>query len=510
MNIIDTIFKFNGGIKADTKKSVSTVRPIKKIKMPKQLILPLRQHVGKVAKLKVNIGEKVLKGQLLAEADGNVSAAIHAPTSGTVASLEKQLIPHPSGLPDYCVTLIPDGKDTWIEKKPINWKKIDRKETIKKISESGIVGLGGATFPTHLKLNNNNEVKTLIVNAAECEPYITCDDMLMREKSTELVEGIRLALHLLGAQNAIIGIEDNKPEAIEKLALLIKNDANISIKIVPTIYPSGDAKRLIYLITGIQIAKGKRSTEYGMQMFNVATIVALYKFIHCGEPSITRIITITGKVRTPNNYEVLFGTPLSDLIIDAGGKASKNGSFIMGGPMMGYKLPSVNVPVTKAMNCVIDAEPEMIENNNPVLPCIRCAKCAEACPVNLQPQELFWFSQSNQFEKAENYNLFDCIECGCCSYVCPSNIPLVQYYRYAKSEIISDRYAKEEADIARERNDFRLERLQREKEERAKKIAERKANTSSDEKSKVIDEKRKAITEALERVKQEGVSEKND
>ena len=168
MNIIDTIFKFNGGIKADTKKSVSTVRPIKKIKMPKQLILPLRQHVGKVAKLKVNIGEKVLKGQLLAEADGNVSAAIHAPTSGTIASLEKQLIPHPSGLPDYCVTLIPDGKDTWIEKKPINWKKIDRKETIKKISESGIVGLGGATFPTHLKLNNNNEVKTLIVNAAEC------------------------------------------------------------------------------------------------------------------------------------------------------------------------------------------------------------------------------------------------------------------------------------------------------------------------------------------------------
>jgi len=509
LSIVDKIFKFNGGIKTDTRKTVSTSHPIKKISMPKKLILPLRQHVGRVAKLKVNLGEKVLKGQLIAEADGNVSAAIHAPTSGIIVSVEKQSIPHPSGLPDYCVTLIPDGKDTWIKKDPVNWKKIGREETIKKIYSSGIVGLGGATFPSHLKLhNNNNEIKTLVVNAAECEPYITCDDMLMREKSVDLIEGIRLVLHLLGAENAIIGIEDNKPEAIEKLTVLVKKDEHISIKVVPTIYPSGDAKRLIYLLTGTQLAKGKRSAEYGIQMFNVATIVALYNFINLGEPSISRIITITGNVTTPNNYEVLFGTPLSDLIVDAGGVIKKSSSFIMGGPMMGFKLPSVNVPVTKAMNCVINAGSEMVENNSPVLPCIRCARCADACPVTLQPQELFWFSQSNQFEKAENYNLFDCIECGCCSYVCPSNIPLVQYYRYAKSEIIGERHAKEEADIARERNDFRLHRLQREKEERARKVAERKANTSSDEKSKVIDEKRKAITEALERIKNEEVSEK--
>ena len=303
MSIVDKIFKFNGGIKTDTRKTVSTSHPIKKISMPKKLILPLRQHVGRVAKLKVNLGEKVLKGQLIAEADGNVSAAIHAPTSGIIVSVEKQSIPHPSGLPDYCVTLIPDGKDTWIKKDPVNWKKIGREETIKKIHSSGIVGLGGATFPSHLKLhNNNNEIKTLVVNAAECEPYITCDDMLMREKSVDLIEGVRLVLHLLGAENAIIGIEDNKPEAIEKLTVLVKKDEHISIKVVPTIYPSGDAKRLIYLLTGTQIAKGKRSAEYGIQMFNVATIVALYNFINLGEPSISRIITITGNVTTPNNY----------------------------------------------------------------------------------------------------------------------------------------------------------------------------------------------------------------
>ena len=501
MKIIDKIFKFNGGIKAETYKNISTKNPIKTIPIPKKLFLPLRQHIGKIAKLKVSVGDNVLKGQLLAEADGNVSAAVHAPTSGVITSMEKRLIPHPSGLPDFCLELIPDGKDVWIKKDPIDYKKIGLEETIKCLINSGIVGLGGAAFPSHLKLKSqqNNQINTLIINAAECEPYITCDDMLMRENANNLIQAILLTQTLLGAKKSIIGIEDNKPEAINALKHFI-TDSSIQIKIVPTIYPSGDAKRLIYLISGIEIPKEKRSSEFGIQMFNIATILSIHDYIIKGEPSISRIVTITGNVHKPQNYNVLFGTPLAALIDDAGGQIINNDSYIMGGPMMGFKLPSKDVPVTKSMNCVISAEPKMLIEKKEVLPCIRCARCAEACPVNLQPQELYWFSKSKQLEKAEEYKLFDCIECGCCSYVCPSNIPLVQFYRYAKSEIIEKVRSAEEANIARERNEFRLKRIEREKQERAERNAQRRAQNTPEEKSKLIDEKRKAISDAIERV----------
>lgn len=511
MKLFDKVFKFNGGVKVQTKKNVSTANPIKKIKLPKKLLLPLRQHIGKLAKLRVDIGDHVLKGQLIAEADGNVSAAIHAPTSGKISAIEKQLIPHPSGLPDFCVELIPDGKEEWTEKKPINWKKIGIEKTNRLLLKSGIVGLGGAAFPAHLKLNYSKKkdaLKTLIINAAECEPYITCDDMLMREKTNDLIQGIKLVHEILKVQESIIGIEDNKVQAIKLIRDLIKNEKNISLQIVPTIYPSGDAKRLIYLLKGIKIPKGQRSSDYGLQMFNVATVLAIYRFIQFGEPSISRIVTVTGNIKSPCNYELLFGTPLREVINDAGDKIIKNDTFIMGGPMMGFKLPSVDVPVTKSMNCIISSEPDMVEENKPVLPCIRCARCAEACPVELQPQELYWFSKSKQLEKAEEYNLFDCIECGCCSYVCPSNIPLVQYYRFAKSEIIEERQEFEQANIARERNEFRLKRIDREKKERAERNALRRAQSSTQEKTKLVDEKRKAIAEAMERLKEE--EDKND
>lgn len=505
MKLLDKIFKFNGGIQAETKKEVSTRNSIKFLPIPPEIRLPLRQHIGNIAKLKVKVGDYVLKGQLIAEADGNISAAIHAPTSGKIKSVEKLLIPHPSGLPDFCVTLIPDKKDRWIKKTPFNWKKVGIEETNRLLLSSGIVGLGGAAFPSHLKLgaNRKNQIKTLIINAAECEPYITCDDMLMRERSETLIESIKLVQSMLGAKESIIGIEDNKPEALKILSKLILNESNIHIKVVPTIYPSGDAKRLIFLINGIKIPKGKRSAEYGIQMFNVATLIAIYKFIILGEPSLSRIVTISGNIKEPRNYEALFGTPLNSLIKDAGGQIIKNNTYIMGGPMMGFKLPSIDVSVTKTMNCVISAEPEMIDNKKEPLPCIRCSKCAEACPVSLQPQELYWFSKSDQFEKAQDYNLFDCIECGCCSYVCPSNIPLVQFYRYAKSEIIAESIVKEEADIARERNEFRILRLERDKKERAQRNAERRAQNTSSEKSKLIEEKKAEISAALERIKDE-------
>jgi Na+-translocating ferredoxin:NAD+ oxidoreductase subunit C len=473
------IFPFHGGVHPPENKAQSTQLPIGQLSLPEKLVLPLRQHVGNIPKVKVAIGEHVLKGQIIAEAEGSVSAAIHAPTSGTVTAIEDAIIPHPSGLPDRCIEIKPDGKDEWIKRVTQDWRSADRKTLVASLRLSGIVGLGGATFPTHIKLRSDGKsgVHTLVINAAECEPYISCDDMLMRERADEIIKGIAIAQHLLGAENVIIGIEDNKPEATAAMqAAVAKNESiasNYIVKIVPTLYPSGDARRLVHLVLGTEIPHDKRSTEVGLQVFNVATVLALYRYFELGEPSISRIISMTGNVQKPQNFEVLFGTPLAHLVAAAGGAKADTNHYIMGGPMMGFALPDENVPITKAANCIIAASPNLFAPPPAAMPCIRCARCADVCPVNLQPQELYWFAKADNFEKANDYKLFDCIECGACSYVCPSNIPLVQYYRYAKSEIIAIDKAHEAADLARERNDFRLARIEREKLERAQKHAER-------------------------------------
>jgi len=474
----DAVHKFHGGVHPDGQKQQSTTQPIAKLAIPQKLVLPLRQHVGYIPKIKVQVGERVLKGQMLAEAEGTLSAAIHAPTSGTVTAIGEEIIPHPSGLPDMCITLAPDGQDEWTALQPVDWRNTDKKTLVASLRASGIVGLGGATFPTHIKVraDGKSSIHTLVINAAECEPYITCDDMLMRERADEIVHGMEIVKFLLGAENCIVGIEDNKPEATAAMAEACKALPNTSVKVVPTLYPSGDARRLIHLVLGMEIPHDKRSTDVGVQVFNVATVLAIYRYFVYGEPAVDRIVTMTGSVNSPQNFEVLFGTPLQTLIDAAGGAKADTTHFIMGGPMMGFDLPTIDVPITKAANCIIAATPDLFAPPPPAMPCIRCARCADACPVNLQPQELYWFSKSDDFEKARDYNLFDCIECGCCTYVCPSNIPLVQYYRYAKSEIIAADKAKEAADLARERNEFRLARIEREKLERAQKHAERAAS----------------------------------
>ncbi|MDO9365745.1 MAG: electron transport complex subunit RsxC [Methylotenera sp.] len=484
------VHKFNGGVHPAGHKEDSTTRPIGKLVIPEKLILPLRQHVGYIPKVKVQAGDYVLKGQMLAEAEGRVSAAIHAPTSGTVIAIGKEVIPHPSGLPDMCITLKPDGKDTWGALQPVDWRKTAKRELVASLRLSGIVGLGGATFPTHIKIgaDGKSHIHTLVINAAECEPYITCDDMLMRERADEIVKGIEIVQHLLGAETCIIGIENNKPEAAIAMHEACKTLANTSIKVVPTLYPSGDARHLIHLLLDTEIPHNQRSTDVGIQVFNVATVLAIYRYFVFGEPAVSRIVTMTGNVASPQNFEVLFGTPLPSLLAAAGGAKANTTHFIMGGPMMGFDLPTSEVPITKAANCIIAASPDLFAPPPPAMPCIRCARCADACPVNLQPQELYWFAKSDNFEKARDYNLFDCIECGCCSYVCPSNIPLVQYYRYAKSEIIAADMAKEAADLARERNDFRLARIEREKLERAQKHAERAASVKTETKNAKVAE----------------------
>jgi electron transport complex protein RnfC len=509
------VHKFNGGVHPSEHKQESTTKPISKLTIPEKLVLPLRQHVGYVPKIKVKVGDYVLKGQMLAEAEGSVSAAIHAPTSGTITAIDEAIIPHPSGLPDMCISIKPDGKDVWTKLKPIDWRNTPKTELVNSLRVSGIVGLGGATFPTHIKVraDGKSTVHTLVINAAECEPYITCDDMLMREHADEIVKGMEIVKYLLGAERCIVGIEDNKPEATAAMTEACQALPESAVKVVPTLYPSGDARRLIHLLLGTEIPHDKRSTDVGIQVFNVATVRAIYRYFNFGEPSLSRVVTMTGRVAKPQNFEVLFGTPLQNLIAAAGGAATNTTHFIMGGPMMGFDLPTTEVPITKAANCIIAATPDLFAPAPPAMPCIRCARCADACPVNLQPQELYWFSKSDNFEKARDYDLFDCIECGCCSYVCPSNIPLVQYYRYAKSEIIATDKAKEAADLARERNEFRLARIEREKLERAQKHAERaasnkkeapaqEAGTTEDASAPVADDAKKAaIAAAVERAK---------
>ena len=477
----------NGGVHPPEHKQESTTQAIGQLQLPKRLVLPLRQHVGNFPKVLVAVGDQVLKGQLLAEAEGNISAAIHAPTSGTIAAIGDALIPHPSGLPDRCITITADGKDEWIAHSPSDWRKEDKTRLLERLRHSGIVGLGGAAFPTQVKLltNAKSQVDTLVINAAECEPYITCDDMLMRERADQILKGVEIAQHLLGANQCLIGIEDNKPEAAEAMRLACTNSplaqsVTLKVVVVPTQYPSGDARQLIRLLTGIEVPADKRSTDVGLQCFNVATVLALHRYFDFGEPALSRIVTMTGNVKIPANFEVLFGTLVTDLVKAGGGALEETDDYIMGGPMMGFSLPSADVPITKAANCIIASAPNLFAPAPPAMPCIRCARCADVCPVSLQPQELYWFAKSSNLEKARDYNLFDCIECGCCTYACPSNIPLVQYYRFAKSEIIAQDRAKEAADLARERNDFRLMRIEREKQERAEKHAQKAAGAKAE------------------------------
>jgi H+/Na+-translocating ferredoxin:NAD+ oxidoreductase subunit C len=473
-----TLYKFHGGIHPPGNKTQSTRTAIAHAVLPSRLIVPLHQHAGEAAKPVVQAGDHVLKGQLIGMPDGFVSSAVHAPTSGTVTAIDMQLIAHPSGLPNLCATLIPDGRDEWVERKPVDYRAHSSAELQQLLRMAGVVGLGGAAFPSDIKLRiGEQKITTLILNGAECEPYITCDDMLMRERAAEIVQGAEMLRVMLDADEVLIGVEDNKPEAIAALKQAIADDGaslqqdrHHEVVSIPTIYPGGSAKQLIKVLTGLEVPTGKLPTDIGVQCFNVATASGVYRAFAKGEPLLSRIVTITGNVRLPQNYEVLIGTPIAELIALSEALPDTEG-YIMGGPMMGFPLPSLHVPLVKATNCIIAAADKIFPPPPPAMPCIRCTRCVEVCPADLQPQDLYWFAQSREFGKAQTFSLFDCIECGACSYVCPSHIPLVQYYRFAKSEIRAREHEKQLADHARERHEFHELRIEREKQEKAAKLA---------------------------------------
>ncbi|MBI5429108.1 MAG: electron transport complex subunit RsxC [Nitrosomonadales bacterium] len=468
-----TLHKFHGGVHPPTHKAESTRTPIAQAAIPSKLVISLHQHVGGRAKPIVQVGERVLKGQKIGLSQGRQSSGVHASTSGTVTAIDMQLVAHPSGLPDLCITIVPDGKDEWIEHSGADLKNTPHSELRHKLRKAGVVGLGGAVFPSDLKADaHRHKITTLVLNGAECEPYITCDDMLMRERAADILSGAELLRELLQAEEVLIGIEDNKPEAIAAMKRAIQDGRHERMEAipVPTMYPSGGAKQLIRILTGIEVAHGVRSTEMGVQCFNVATAYSVWRALAHGEPLISRVVTVTGNVERAQNYEVLIGTPVNELVALAGNKPDTD-RYIMGGPMMGVNLPAATVGVIKATNCIIAMSDALFPPAPPALPCIRCTRCADVCPAELQPQELYWFAKAKEFGKAQQYHLFDCIECGACSYVCPSHIPLVQYYTFAKSEIRARAEEKRNADRARERHEFREYRVEREKQEKAEKLA---------------------------------------
>ena len=474
------LYHFHGGIHPPSNKTQSTRAAIAHAPLPTKLIVPLHQHAGEAAKPIVQAGDHVLKGQLIGMPDGFVSSAVHAPTSGTITAIDMQLIAHPSGLPNLCATLIPDGKEEWVGLKPVDYRSHSTAELQQLLRMAGVVGLGGAAFPSDIKLRiGKQKITTLILNGAECEPYITCDDMLMRERAAEIVQGAEMLRFMLDATEVLIGVEDNKPEAIAALQQAITANGRVlqqskrhEVVAIPTIYPGGGAKQLIRVITGLEVPSGKLPTDIGVQCFNVATACTVYRALAHGEPLLSRVITITGNVRQAQNYEVLIGTPLAELVALSGALPDTD-RYIMGGPMMGMPLPSVLVPAVKATNCIIAASAKLFPPPPPAMPCIRCTRCVDVCPADLQPQDLYWFAQSREFGRAQVFSLFDCIECGACSYVCPSHIPLVQYYRFAKSEIRAREHDKQLADQARVRHEYHEQRLEREKREKADKLAAR-------------------------------------
>ncbi|WP_457937444.1 electron transport complex subunit RsxC [Aeromonas veronii] len=469
-----TLWDFHGGIHPADNKLQSSQSPVVDAGLPPRLIIPLRQHAGPAGDLLVQVGDKVKKGQPLTRYAKGRIVPVHASTSGTITEIGNHTVAHPSGLGDLCVILTPDGEDEWGERngKPDYWN-LERGELLERIQQAGVAGLGGAVFPTHSKLDGRGQLtEILIVNGLECEPYITTDDRLMQQYADEIMDGIRVLKHLLKPKLTLIGVEDNKPEAIEQLTRHA-TDEDVLVKTVPTKYPSGGAKQTIELLTGRQVPKGGRAVDIGIMVLNVATVFAIKRAIIDGEPLIERIVTLTGdSFKKPGNAWVRLGTPVRWLLQRFELQPEAEQRVIMGGPMMGFTLPHAMVPVVKATNCLLAPTQAELPAPGPEQPCIRCSACADACPATLLPQELYWYSRAKEYDKAEKLNLMDCIECGACAWVCPSEIPLVQYYKIAKDDIREARAEAEKAERAKQRFEAKQARFEREKAAREARHAE--------------------------------------
>ena len=466
------LWNFPGGLALPGHKEASTRLALRAARVPERLVFPLLQRDGRNATPLVAPGDRVLKGQAIAGGEDPLNPPLHASTSGRVRAIEALPLPHPSGLADLCIVIEADGKEASVDFEGIaDYRDCAPEDLRRRIHEAGIVGLGGAAFPTAAKLApGRRRIETLILNGAECEPYITCDDSLLRHRAAEVLRGAAILRHMLQAEQVLIAVENDMPEAIASLerALPEVRGENVAVVRVPAIYPAGGEKQLIRALTGREVPAGGLPADVGAVCLNVGTAAAVSRAIVQGEPLISRIVTVTGRgVRRPRNLDVRLGTSIADLVAQCGGYTDEAARLILGGPMMGLSLPRDDLPITKSANCILVAGRGETVGPRQALPCIRCGACADACPAALLPQQIYWYGRSEQLDRALDYRLFDCIECGCCDLVCPSRIPLVQQFRAAKGQAAARQREREQAEHARQRFEARQARQAREQRERA-------------------------------------------
>lgn len=458
------LFRIRGGVHPDDRKSLSASQSIENLPMPPLLHIPLQQHIGAAATPLVMRGEQVKKGQLLARSQGVISAPVHAPTSGRVMGVGSYPAHHVSGLSVRTITIKPDGKDEWAdgiltETDPF---VLSADEISQRVAAAGIVGMGGATFPSAVKLNLRKRYKlqTLVLNGAECEPYLTCDDRLMQEQSAEVLQGVLLMARALQVSDVLFAIENNKPDAIRAMKKAALPFPEVRVLGLPTRYPMGSEKHLVQTLTGKETPARGLTADIGIVVHNVATALAVYEALKFGRPLISRVMTVSGAaISQPKNLRVLIGTPLQQLVDYCGGFTEEPAKLISGGPMMGQPLPGTRVPAVKGSNGLL-ALSEAETKDAPEMPCIRCSSCVQACPCGLVPLEMAANIRSGNLDNSVNIGLLDCIACGSCSYVCPSHIPLVQYFNYAKGELASRQRAQHKQGETKRLTEARTARME--------------------------------------------------
>jgi electron transport complex protein RnfC len=438
-------------------------------------VLPLAQHAGDPAQPVVSIGERVLKGQQIAQSEGMLGAPIHASSSGTIVAIEPWPVHDRHGRNAPCMIIECDGRDRAIDAgsdRPTAAAPAPE-ALLRRILDGGIVGLGGAVFPTAQKLleAKSSRLEYLVLNGVECEPYISCDDMLMREHAREVLGGAQILMDALGIEACYLAVESDKPDAIRQLGdtLAELEDHRIALKQVPTVYPSGGEDQLVQLVTNREVPSGGLPADVGCLVQNVGTSAAIYDWIVNGEPLLSRVTTVTGEgITRPVNVRARLGTTIADIVAFTGGYTDRASQLVVGGPMTGKSVTTDRVPLVKATNCILVLDQPSVAAIE--MPCIRCGDCAAVCPIQLLPQQLFWYACADDEAKLRDYGLVDCIECGCCDLVCPSHIPLTYDFRMAKARIRELADEKARAERARARFEARTERLQREQDERKQQL----------------------------------------
>lgn len=481
---------FPGGLTLGHHKQISCQQPLARARLPERLYIPIGQHQGEVGTLRVEPGQTVTRGQPLMVSDDDFTVPAHASTSGIIGGLVERPASWPPGSSRRCIELISDGQDDCAEPIPLaDWSTRDPERIIDHLRAMGLAGLGGAMFPTAAKLRGDwQAIDTLILNGAECEPWISCDEMLMRTRPDAVIKGALILARACRAERVLVAIEDQMgavEKALEQSRRQHDPDQHIRIVSVPAIYPEGGERQLIQVLSGQEVPHDGLPQDLGLVCHNVATAAATYDSVIAGRPLTERIVTVTGPgIKQPRNLIARIGTRIGDLVDQSGGYTDQVTRLVLGGSMSGLALPTDDIPITKGSNCILALESDQVARQHPTLPCINCTECVCACPASLLPQLLFKAIAADQDEQAAELNLFDCIECGCCAQVCPSHIPLVDWYRHGKDRLRLKQLDQRRAALARRRHEARQARLEHQQAEREARRQRRREKLTAPDKAK--------------------------